>query len=586
MSQSNNWGTYHAPQVNYKVRGINALASPPKQSINEANGQKMANLPQSVALQQVMAKHHSAVTNDELSQIESIILQLVTQSNQDRLTYYKLLNEFENYYLCTAVYDVMQEEILRDNGTGVVIKVTSEKYQDLCDQAMKVFNIPSLVESALPQLLHYGDYSYRVNKSYKDENDYIGEITSISDDFVPGEVMAIYNNGVPVKYYRLPLVRTIRQKGSVSQVNGSILDEAKELSLADVIHFSLKSEKIKLELEERYAEKFATPVLNVGIGLLWGVIDRLLLLKFREISTVATDLSRLTRPTLVGAMVPQSDSSDKIMEHCKKLETLLNSTSVDISGYTGNFITAITSAMSNNYKVIPSFASGRGDARKLSVENEIDTTNDEQKLQDERQMILQLAGIPPEIALSSTGSTQSPQRIYVRLSKKVKSVQRSIARTIVQFLVHYIATQTGDLEVSENDIEVVMNSASNIEDIDDTEALGYVLDNVKSLIDAADQIKRAKLLGSLPSEIDPHTGDPMESEGISPINGERFMDYLRTEFKNSGSNAARIWLTDEEIAAARDKGQGKNAAPTTEVEPSPQSTGVAPEEVVEHPSEV
>lgn len=536
MDQRNNWAAYSGAQVSYHGQPIVEAKKPSRN----------AGIPQAAALQMAYNKHWSGVDKNEITAVDRIILQLVTQANQDRLTYYKLLNEFENYYLCRAIYDVLIEEILKDTGDGVIIKIESEKYQTLCDEAMVKFNLPYLIESMLPQLLHYGDYTYKVNKSYSDDSDPIGNITSISDDFVPGEVMAVYNNGVPITFYRLPLVRSIRKADTIKNVTGSVLENAKELTMAEVMHFSLRSNRVKLELDDRHEKLFSTPVLNVGEGVLWGVIDRLTLLKYREISTVATDLSRLTRPTIVGAQVPQSDSADKIIDHCKNLESMLNSTNVSLDNFSGDFITAITGAMSNNYKVIPTFASGRGEARKLGIENEIDTESDDQKLQTEREMICQLAGVPPEIVLSTSGSSQSPQRIYVRLSKKVKSIQRSIARTLKIFLVHWIATQIDDLEVSETDIEVTMNSASNIEDIDDTEAIGYVLDNVKSLVEAAQIIKESKLIGSVPGPVD-EDGRPGPDQGISPISGQRMMEYLRTEFTNAGSNAAGIWLTDDEI---------------------------------------
>lgn len=567
MQDFNSWGSYSDLSVTYRTSPITEAAPSSKPPAG--------NLTHSQALQAIYGnKVRGVMGEDTLSAIERIILQLVSQSNQDRMTYFKLLNEFENYYLCQAIYDVLIEDILRDDGTGVLIKVESEKYQSICEEAMKKFNIPALVESCLPQLLHYGDYAYRVNKSFADDQDPIGKITSISDDFLPGEVLSVYNNNTPVACYRLPQVRTIRDSAAQTNVGGSVLDDAEKLSLADVIHFSLKSNKIKLELESKYREAFACPVLNVGIGVLWPVIDRLVLLKFREITTTATDLSRLTRPTIVGANVPQSDSTDKIMEHCKKMEEMLNTTNVDISSYTGNFITAITAAMGNNYKVIPAFSSGRGEARKLGIESEINTSDDDRKIESERDLVCQLSGIPPEVVLAGTESRQSPQRVYVRLNKRIKSIQRCISRSITQFLVHYVATETENLEVTESDIRVTMNQSSNLEDIDDSEALGYVLDNVKNIIDAAESIKRSKLLGSTPSQVGPH-GEIIEGEGISPIDGQRLLSYLLEEFKSSGTSAADIWKTPEEILAevSNNKEASKSAstpkvADTATTEPS------------------
>lgn len=533
---NNNWNAYSASSVSYKGTDISE-ANTKNASLSKESGLTQA---------QVMERLYGDKKQDgsPTSQIEALIIQLVTQSHQDRATYYKLLQEFETYYLCNAIYDCLMEEVLRDSGDGVTINVVSEKYQDLCDEAMTKFNIPALVESMLPQFLHYGDYSYRVNKSYEDDEDRIGTITSISDDFSPGEVMGIYNNSSPVRYYRLPQVRNIRTTKSVSQVD--IFSEATPISQSEVLHFTMKSNKVKLELEEAHREIFATPTLQVGIGVLWQVIDRLLLLKFREIGSTATDLSRLTRPTLVGASVPNSDSSDKVFDHCRKLESLLNTTSADISSMTGDFMSAITTAMSNGYKVIPQFASGRGDASKISLESQIDTSEDDRKTDNERRLICSMSGIPPEVVLSEDASGRGPssQRIYARYNKMVKMIQRRISRPIEQFLVHYVATQTGDLEVSEKDIEVTMNSGTNIEDIDNAESLGYVIDNINNIIGAASSIQNAKILGVQAGDPDdPYKG----SEGVSPINPERMMKYLRDEFKKCGSAALDIWLTEDEV---------------------------------------
>lgn len=538
--ENNDWRSYSDPTSNYQSTNITYNF----RDISESR-------PVSKSAAEALAEKYRSDQSPErqVSEVEGLIMQLVTQSNQDRATYYKLLHEFETYYLCSAIYEVLIEEVLRDSGDGVTISVKSAKYQKQCDDALVKFNLPNIVESMLPQLLHYGDYTYRVNKSYKGEDDQIGTITSISDDYSPGEVMGVFNNSTPVAYYRLPQVKNLRN--TVQSSNVDIMHQAEKVHMSEILHFTLKSNKIKLELDPRYAELLGTPILNVGVGVLWTVIDRLLLLKFREISTMATDLSRLTRPTLVGAQVPANDSSTKIIEHCRNLEKMLNTTNTDISAYTGSLITSITTAMSNGYKVIPAFSSGRGSASKLDIENQIDTASDDTKLADERSLICQLAGIPPELVLSGQSETSS-QRRYVRMNKKVKFIQRQIARSISQFMVHYIATETGDLEVSEADVVVTMNQSTSIEDIDDAESLGYVLDNVGNLLSAAERIKTSMLLGTTVSD-DPDS----PPEGISPINPKRLMDYLRKEMEAAGSSAASIWLSDEEVEQTKADAKAK-----------------------------
>lgn len=549
MNYSNLNSPYSGVSVSYKLGGSAVDINEDHKAQNDISTSNPGTYPtkvaQSVALQLAIGNRFNDVTTSKLNDVERIILQLVSQSNQDRVSYYKLMNEFENYYLCQAIYDVLSEEILRTTDTGISIRVQSDKYQELCDEAMMRFNIPSLIEQALIPLMHYGDYTFKINKVYEDQDDVIGHIVSISDDYVPGEVLGIYNNGIPIQYYRLPMVRSIRN--NIKSVSGTILQDARSLNLSEVLHFSLRSNKIKLELDEASQKSFSTPVLHVGIGLLWGVIDRIILLKFREISTVASDLSRLTRPTIVGASVNQSDSSDKIMSHCRDYEAMLNNTSANVSQLTGDLVGAISATMANRYKVLPVFSSGRGEARKLGIEDQIMNNEDDRKIEDERALICQLAGVPPEVVLAKSGERQSPQRLYSRLNKKIKSVQRALTRPITQFLVHYVACETNNLEVSESDITVSMSSTSSIEDIDDSEALGYVLDNMKSIIESADTIKRSGLLGTIPSS-DPHN----PPEGISPINADRFMEYFRSELSKSGSTSASIWLTSDELVKIKE----------------------------------
>lgn len=141
-----------------------------------------------------------------------------------------------------------------------------------------------------------------------------------------------------------------------------------------------------------------------------------------------------------------------------------------------------------------------------------------------------------------------------------------------------------DLEVTESDIRVTMNQSSNLEDIDDSEALGYVLDNVKNIIDAAETIKRAKLLGSTPAQVGPH-GEIIEGEGISPINGQRMLEYLLEEFKSSGTSAASIWKTPTEILS--EVADNKDSAVTdTSTEETPTEPSTDPDKAVaEDPSD-
>ncbi|AUR83173.1 hypothetical protein NVP1031O_191 [Vibrio phage 1.031.O._10N.261.46.F8] len=492
--------------------------------------------------------------------LEEQILRQVTHISQDRVTYFKVLNEFEGHYLVNAIYDVLFDEILRDSGTGVEFEVSAsnDKYKQTALECIERFNLPGLVENMLTQLLHYGDYTYNVDKYTDKENDgeNYGKIKDITDDYIPGEVVALLHGQVPVGYYRLPQVRRLREGAVAGREVRDIMTEVTEVDFDSVMHFTLQGKKLKVELDKSAREVIHAPQLYLGRSFVWSVIDKLQILKFREVAEAARDLSNLTRPTLVGVQIPQTETGKKAVSFCQKFEKLLNSGVQDpaeaMNGSDG-LVGSLSKVMSGRYKAIPQYSSGRGSANKLDLEDQI-RSNDrtDEKLQKERELICNLLGVPPELVLNLLSGTerQSVQRMYTRLAKKSKSVQRSIVRTLTQFIVHYVATELGDEDVSESDFTLNLRSATSVEDIDDAESLGYVIDNVRNLVGIADEIKRAGLAGYVEGT-GPTPDDPMaEREGKSPIEADKFMDYLRTELSRAGSTAANIWIggNEEDVA--------------------------------------
>lgn len=483
----------------------------------------------------IASDHSQGAGNQMLQQLMSEI-NLVSA---DRMTTYRILNEFENHYLVNAIYEVLIDELLQNTGHGVTINVNCENKKELqahAEEFMEKFQIPLVIEDLLPQLLHYGDYSFRIE-------DKDGEgIIDIIDDYVPGEVVALYYGLTPTAYFHFPRVRDLRI-GSRSRAVRSLMDGVTALEFRKVWHLSLRGNKVKIELDQDARRQLKTPQIKVGKSIIWPAIDRLQLLRFKEVAENAKDLSRLTRPTLVGVQVPQSESGKSAAQWVSKFEKLLNSgiqdPAVQLSGSDG-IISGLSKVMAGRFKAVPTFQSGRGTLEKLPIEDQLMSGDVNDKIREERELILTILGIPPELVYNTGGDTLSPHKVYARYSKKVKTIQRSITTAIKHLLVHHCSIKLNDAEISESDFDVVMTVASNMEDVDNSETLGYVIDNIKSVVEIAEMMKSAGVAGY------DANGNPQ-----SVIDPKKFMEYAKKELKAASINAVDIFvdlnMTNEEI---------------------------------------
>lgn len=478
------------------------------------------------------------------------VLSQISRVSQDRVTYFKLLSEFERYWFVLAATDILSDMIMKDNGSDVLITIEleNEEYKKDLEDLFDNMSIPEMISDILPDLILYGEYAYKL-KSEDGQG-----ITSIDDPYVSGEISAMYRGGNPIAYYRLPQVRALRT-GQQAGVN-NVMSGVKEVPYNSIMYFQLSSsKKVKLNLDEEARKVVHSPQMKVGMSFFWPAIEQLQLLKFREVAEAAKDLSNLTRPTLVGVSVPSTDSGKKSAQFCQKFEKLLNSGVQDptlkLSGSDG-LITGLSRVMAGRYKCLPQFASGKGNANKLDLENQIrDDGVSKEKIEKNIDLICTILGIPPEQLRNQERDKKENFKMYARLAKKVKSIQRSIVRTLKILAVHHLSVKYQDPNVSESDIDIILNSATSIEDVDDAESLGYVIDNVKNILDLADSIRQSGVI-PLPG---------MDEEGNelplpSVLDPEDLYKYLDSEFKSIGSKAGAIFI-ENFVKAAADKGDEK-----------------------------
>lgn len=521
------------------------------------------------------------------------LLDSITRISQDRLSYFKVLKEFEGHYLISAISDVVFDEVFKDTGEGVRIEVECEveKYQDEIEDFISSHDLPLLLEDCFPHLLLFGEYSFKVESgttevevleepksgtfggvtvhqssnnprdeikpNYKDEKeeatsalinpespsngDGVG-ITKLVDEYYSGEVTAVYDGASPVGFFRIPAIRNLMESGtsrsgadSIRSPMSNILTNAEELGIGEVFHLSLGGSKIKINLDQESKELMNTPSLRVGRSYFWSAIDRLQILKFKEIADAAIDLSQLTRPTLVGVAIPQTESGNKALPWIQKMEKLLNSGSQDPSEKlrgVGGIASGLSKVMSSRIKVVPTFPNGKGTPEKLGIEDQIKDNGLAEKIREERDLILQILGMPPELVYNSEKrGDQSTHKLYSRLSKRIKQIQRGLGRSISQLLTHHIALKYGDLEISEHDFTVKFEFGSQMEDVDDAEALGYVLDNVKSVLQVIEDLNRSGVFG------EDEDGEPKNA----PVDSEEILNYIKSEMKKSGSESWKIF---------------------------------------------
>lgn len=497
------------------------------------------------------------------------ILNKISRVSQDRVTYFKLLSEFERYYLVLAINDILVDMVLKDSGNKVSLGVTVYKDSDGMDEKVENeeytsdirtffedFNVADLIEGMLPDLLMYGEYAYAL-KSEEGKG-----VVSIDDPWVAGEVTALYRGANPIGYFRLPAVRALRkEQGAIS----SIMVNVKELPFNSVMHFQLGGRKIKLNLDDDARRVVHSPQMKVGMSFFWPAIEQMQLLKFREISEAARDLSTLTRPTLVGVAVPATESGAKSAQFCQKFEKLLNSGVQDptlkLQG-TDGLITGLSRVMAGRYKVLPQFQSGKGQAAKLDLEDQIrDDSASKAKINDNRDLICTILGIPPEAVSNQSNDLKDNYKMYARLSKKVKAIQRDISKALKILGVHHLSLLHSDENIDEANIEIQLSSSTSIEDIDDAEAMGYVVDNVKSLIDLATAIRDSGIMGEEVTDAEGNTKKPP-----NPISREKFLAYVMSEFKSTGSKASSIFLDTEELSQLQAEHEKSNASISKEKE--------------------
>ncbi|QPB08502.1 hypothetical protein [Vibrio phage Va2] len=468
----------------------------------------------------------------EMDYVYEQILSKISQVSQDRVTYFKLLSEFERYWVILAATDILSDMVIKDpgNGTPITVNMENEEYSKELKELFDTMNVSELIQDCLPDLILYGEYAY----SIKSEPGH--GIVSVDDPYVPGEITAMYRGGNPISYYRLPQVRSLRTGSNSGSSITNVMTGVREVPYNSIMYFQLHStKKIKLRLDDESRKVVHSPQMKVGMSFFWPAIEQIQLLKFREVAEAAKDLSNLTRPTLVGVSVPSTDSGKKSAQFCQKFEKLLNSGVQDptlkLSGSEG-LINGLSRVMAGRYKCLPQFASGKGNANKLDLEDQIkDDSVSKEKIERNIDLICTILGIPPELLRNQERDKKENYKMYARLSKKVKAVQKSIIRTLKILCVHHLSVKYDDPDIAESDINIVLESATSIEDVDDAESLGYVIDNVRSVVDLADLIRRSGIMpadenGEYPSVLDP----------------EELYKYVDQEFKSIGSKAGKIFF--------------------------------------------
>lgn len=424
---------------------------------------------------------------DHFASLVSFMTQNLTGIINNREYYFQELSNYRQNYIVNGIYDIILNDVFVDSGTDDYITIKVPNKPEVEEELTKMFaklNLGTFLMSVFPDLLHYG--SYYVRPIIKPG---VG-IVDLVDDLEPKAVIAITDSkNDPLLYFvsnmlnmRNDTIGTINQ-GFNTKVNTEYLDITQLISFnVDLSFTKLKlPAKIEKNLRSAAPDEMTRKLLPTNLrlktssSLVWPVLDKLKELLLLDKLSVYRDIGSILTPNLVGIPVPDVYSPAELVDVVKRFDELLNSSVVKMNN-TQNMELMLQELAS--VKVIP-VVGNRSTPTNIDIGRSQPISNP-QSFADGLSRLLNSIGIPKELFDGSIDS-KSNLKTNIRYAKKIKRIQKSLARTLVYLCLLHIAEKFPSLDIYEDDITIQLKNSNNLDEMEQQETQDLMVSSIASI---------------------------------------------------------------------------------------------------------
>lgn len=508
--------------------------------INESRNQNIENLTSrelSKVLNASSAKLHNNFAKNIISHLNSVLNSVVT----DRNSYYIELAKYKDNFITQGIYDILSNDILLDvSSSQSAINIKVPEYPDAEEELIDLFarlNIVEVVQSILPDLLHYGSYPLR--PIVRDDRGVI----DLVDDLTPQRVLPLCDSK------NNPIVYFISDQDILSDYLGTNYNSSRDFKfsyypITDVINFSLDLKFIKVNLENPLngthfhipdntpdiAKKLLPGSLRVKVSrsFIWPILDKIKELLALDKMNIYNSIGKLLTPKLVGVPLPNNQSIEDAIEAVDRYNELLNSnifSTTDISALDINL------REMSQLKAVP-IIGDRSTLTPMDVgaemrPSDIDTFNNSLDL------ALNSLGISPEVFRGNLSGKESIKN-NVRYARNVKRIQKNISRTLSFLGLLHLSKVMPQYNIAIEDIQINLRNNTNVDELENLETMDLMISSISNVNQVLTDIQ------------------PIIEKSSYEVDNDAIIESIITSFANSGSifhTAFKIKEEDTEQAA-------------------------------------
>lgn len=426
---------------------------------------------------------------DHFSSLVSHLTASLQSNIHNRDYYFKELDNYRNNYITAGIYDIISNDVFVDNGSSDFISVKIDGHEDIEEEINKLFaklNIANVLQSILPELLHYGSYAIRPIIA-------TGRgIVDLMDNVEPRNVVAITDSkNSPLAFYiaNVPIQQPnqFALNGNTNAYNSSRISY-EYLPISELLYFSLDLSFSKIVLPEKTIKQFKSKSpdiikklmptavkIKTSQSLIWPVLDKLKEVLLLDKLSVYRDIGSILTPNLVGIPVPDVYDPNQLIEIVKKYDEILNS---NVAKINTNQNMEITLQELSSVKVVP-IVGDKSTPAVIDVGRSVPISSLE-ALNDGISRLLNSIGIPKELFDGSTES-KSNMKTNIRYAKKIKRIQKNIIKTLQFLALLHVSEKFPSVNLLTKDITIELKNSCNVDELENMESQDLIISSITAI---------------------------------------------------------------------------------------------------------
>lgn len=422
----------------------------------------------------LLTSQSSYTLQNEYFTVLNYLTTKLKNENLNRVGYYYELAKLRDNFVTNGIYDIIMNDVFLNTGTENYARIEVPDYPELTDELNGLFedlNIFSLISDIFPDLLHYGCHSL---VPILEEGVGLVSLLDIYDSY---DVIAITDlNNVPLFYFIQENTFKSYDQSEFGRRQSSYGDTSNYTfkTVKDLVYFSIGTEHTKVSLDENAIKSLKEKLpdemkerfgygfkIKVPKSFISGSIDKIRETVLMDKIRVYKSIGELMSPTVVGVPVPE-------VYDLKKLNSITNKFNEIINGRTQRLGTIedpkFTIQDIANVAVIP-ISGDKGTPQVLDTGKK-DRTIPITSVEESLSQALNTLGIPLDLFLGDQNTSPKDNiRKNARYSKKIKRIQKYIAKSIKVICLLHLSSKYEDIDITINDIDVVLKNNNNADEL-------------------------------------------------------------------------------------------------------------------------